>query len=153
MFRKHGIFYTVCLTPAAKTRALIGFIAKKYYEEKNLSSEKIRHTSMVNTWKIKKNFLPSTFSVIAILRYPTFPYCFYYIAILQLSVFWEIFTRLLVISAGMYLEMSNFLRFSLASIGISWWKNFWNQLHRLTARGHQSVVGRAKNETIFHISE
>ena len=54
VFRKHGIFYTVCLTPAAKTRALIGFIAKKYCEEKNLSSEKIRHTSMVNTWKIKK---------------------------------------------------------------------------------------------------
>ena len=56
LFRKHGIFYTVCLTPAAKSRALIGFIAKKYCEEKNLSSEKIRHTSMVNTWKIKKMF-------------------------------------------------------------------------------------------------
>ena len=52
--RKLGIFYTLRLTPEAKTRTLIGFIAKKHCEEKNLSSEKIRHTSMVNTWKIKK---------------------------------------------------------------------------------------------------
>ena len=34
-----------------------------------------------------QKFLPSTFSAIAILRYPTFPYCFYYIAILEQSNF------------------------------------------------------------------
>ena len=51
-----------------------------------------------------QNFLPSTFSVIAILRYPTFPYCFYYIAILQLSHFREIFTIFLASSDRMYLE-------------------------------------------------
>ena len=55
--RKLGIFYTLRLTPEAKTRTLIGFIAKKHCEEKNLSSEKIRHTSMVNSWKIKKIFM------------------------------------------------------------------------------------------------
>ena len=69
MFRKLGIFYTLCrklgifytlrLAPEAKTRTLIGFIAKKHCEEKNLSSEKIRHTSMVNSWKIKKTSLPT----------------------------------------------------------------------------------------------
>ena len=48
-----------------------------------------------------QNFLPSTFSVIAILRYPTFPYCFYYIAILQLSHFREIFTIFLANSDRM----------------------------------------------------
>ena len=67
-----------------------------------------------------QNFLPSTFSVIAILRYPTFSYCFYYIAILQLSHFREIFTKCLATSDRMYLESYNFLRFSLTSIGISW---------------------------------
>ena len=44
-----------------------------------------------------QNFLTRTFSVIAILRYPTFPYCFYYIAILQLSHFREIFTIFLAV--------------------------------------------------------
>ena len=34
-----------------------------------------------------QNFLTSPFFVIAILRYPTFPYCFYYIAILEPSDF------------------------------------------------------------------
>ena len=68
----------------------------------------------------EQNFLPSTFSVIAILRYPTFPYCFYYIAILQLSHFREIFTILLASSDRMYLESYNFLRFYLTSMGISW---------------------------------
>ena len=67
-----------------------------------------------------QNFLTSTFSVIAILRYPTFPYCFYYIAILQLGHFREIFTKCLATSNRMYLESYNFLRFSLTSIGISW---------------------------------
>ena len=51
-----------------------------------------------------QNFLTRTFSVIAILRYPTFPYCFYYIAILQLSHFREIFTIFLASSDRMYLE-------------------------------------------------
>ena len=51
-----------------------------------------------------QNFLTSTFSVIAILIYPTFPYCFYYIAILQLSHFREIFTIFLASSDKMYLE-------------------------------------------------
>ena len=67
-----------------------------------------------------QNFLPRTFYVIAIFRYPTFPYCFYYIAILQLSHFREIFTKCLAISDWMYLENYNFLGFSLISIGISW---------------------------------
>ena len=58
--RKLGIFYTLRLTPEAKTRTLIGFIAKKHCEEKNLSSEKIRHTSMVNSWKIKKIHVHNT---------------------------------------------------------------------------------------------
>ena len=75
-----------------------------------------------------QNFLPRTFSVISILRYPTFPYCFYYIAILQLSHFREIFTKCLATSDRMYLENYNFLRFSLTSIGISWWINFWDHL-------------------------
>ena len=52
----------------------------------------------------EQNFLARTFSVIAILRYATFPYCFYYIAILQLSHFREIFTILLVNLDRMYLE-------------------------------------------------
>ena len=51
-----------------------------------------------------QNFLTRTFSVITILRYPTFPYCFYYIAILQLSYFREIFTIFLASSDKMYLE-------------------------------------------------
>merc|ERR1739836_248800 len=67
-----------------------------------------------------QNFLPRTFSVIAILRYPTFPYCFYYIAILQLSHFREIFTILLSSSDKMYLESYNFLRLFLTSIAINW---------------------------------
>ena len=59
----------------------------------------------------EQNFLARTFSVIAILRYPTFSYCFYYIAILQLSQFREIFTKCLATSDRMYLESYNFLRF------------------------------------------
>ena len=94
----------------------------------------------------EQNFLARTFSVIAILRYLTFPYCFYYIAILQLSHFREIFTKCLATSDRMYLESYNFLRFSLTSIGISWWRNFWDQLHHFTTRGHQIVVGRAKSK-------
>ena len=92
----------------------------------------------------EQNFLARTFSVIAILRYPTFPYCFYYIAILQLSHFREIFTKCLATSDRMYLENYNFLRFSLTSIGISWWRNFWDHLHPFTTRGRQTVVGTAK---------
>ena len=95
-----------------------------------------------------QNFLTRTFSVIAILRYPTFPYCFYYIAILQLGHFREIFTKCLAISERMYLESYNFLWFSLTSISISWWRNFWDHLYHFTTRGRQSVVGRAKNEAI-----
>ena len=67
-----------------------------------------------------QNFLTSPFFVIEILRYPTFPYCFYYIAILQLGHFRDIFTKCLASSDRMYLENYNFLRFSLTSIGISW---------------------------------
>ena len=63
-----------------------------------------------------QNFLTRTFFVIAILRYPTFPYCFYYIAILQLSHFREFFTLFLASSDRIYLESSYFLRFSLTSI-------------------------------------
>ena len=63
--RKLGIFYTLRLTPEAKTRTLIGFIAKKHCEEKNLSSEKIRHTSMVNSWKIKKKLLATSVFLLA----------------------------------------------------------------------------------------
>ena len=92
-----------------------------------------------------QNFLTSTFSVIAILRYPTFPYCFYYIAILQLSHFREIFTILLASSDRMYLESYNFLRFYLTSMGISWWRNFLDHLHGLPTRCHQSVVGLRQN--------
>ena len=67
-----------------------------------------------------QNFLTSTFSVIAILRYPTFPYCFYYIAILQLGHFREIFTIFLASSDRMYLESYNFLRLFLTYIAINW---------------------------------
>ena len=95
-----------------------------------------------------QNFLTRTFSVIAILRYPTFPYCFYYIAILQLSHFREIFTIFLASSDRMYLESYNFLRLFLTSIAINWWRNFWKKLHHLASRGRQSLVGRAKNEAI-----
>ena len=95
-----------------------------------------------------QNFLPRTFSVIAILRYPTFPYCFYYIAILQLSHFREIFTILLASSDRMYLESYNFLRLFLTYIAINWWRNFWKKLHHLGSRGRQSLVGRAKNGAI-----
>ena len=95
-----------------------------------------------------QNFLPSTFSVIPILRYPTFPYCFYYIAILQLSHFREIFTIFLASSDRMYLESYNFLRLFLTSIAIKWWRNFWNKWHHLTTRGRQISVGRAKNDAI-----
>ena len=95
-----------------------------------------------------QNFLTSTFSVIAILRYPTFPYCFYYIAILQLGHFREIFTIFLASSDRMYLESYNFLRLFLTSIAINWWRTFWKKLHHLDSRGHQSLVGRAKNGAI-----
>ena len=44
-----------------------------------------------------QNFLTRTFFLIAILRHPIFYYCFYYIAMFELSCFLEIFTRLLVI--------------------------------------------------------
>ena len=67
-----------------------------------------------------QNFLTRTFSVIAILRYPTFPYCFYYIAILQLRHFREIFTSFLACSDRMYLESYNFLRLFLTYIPINW---------------------------------
>ena len=79
-------------------------------------------------------------------KIPHFSLMFYYIAILYFSHFWEIFTILNVISGWIYLESSNFLTFSLTSVGISWWRNFLNQLHGLPARCRQSVVGRAKNE-------
>ena len=79
-------------------------------------------------------------------KIPHFSLMFYYIAILYFSHFWEIFTILNVISGWIYLESSNFLTFSLTSVGISWWRIFLNQLHGLPARCHQSVVGRAKNE-------
>ena len=95
-----------------------------------------------------QNFLPSTFSIIRIFRYPTFPYCFYYIAILQLSHFREIFTKCLANSDRMYLESYNFLRLFLTSIAINWWRNFWKKLHHLASRGRQMWVGRAKNEAI-----
>ena len=95
-----------------------------------------------------QNFLTSTFSVIAILRYPTFPYCFYYIAILQLGHFREIFTIFLASSDRMYLESYNFLRLFLTYIAINWWRNFWKKLHHLGSRGRQSLVGRAKNGAI-----
>ena len=67
---------------------------------------------------------------------------------LQLSHFREIFTKCLATSDRMYLESYNFLRFSLTSIGISWWRNFWDHLYHFTTRGCQSVVGWAKNEAI-----
>ena len=108
--------------------------------------------SKVDIWRT--TYLPRLVNVvfgwplIAILRYPTFPYCFYYIAILEPSDFWEIFTRLLVISEWIYLGLWNFLRLSLTSVGICCWRNFWNQLHHFTTRGHQSVVVWAKNEAI-----
>ena len=63
-----------------------------------------------------QNFLTSPFFVIKILRYPTFPYCFYYIAILQLIHFREIFTLFLASSDKIYLESSYFLRYFLTSI-------------------------------------
>ena len=63
-----------------------------------------------------QNFLTSPFFVIEILRYPTFPYCFYYIAILQLIHFREIFTLFLASSDKIYLESSYFLRYFLTSI-------------------------------------
>ena len=91
-----------------------------------------------------QNFLTSTFSVIAILRYPTFPYCFYYIAILQLGHFREIFTIFLASSDRMYLESYNFLRLFLTYIAINWWRNFWKKLHHLATRARQSLEGRAK---------
>ena len=95
-----------------------------------------------------QNFLTRTFFLIAILRYPTFSYCFYYIATFEPSHFCEIFTKLHVISEWIYLGLWNFLRLSLTSVGICCWRNFWNQLHHFTTRGHQSVVVWAKNEAI-----
>ena len=53
----------------------------------------------------EQNFLARTFSVIAILRYPTFSYCFYYIATFEPSHFCEIFTKFLVISEWIYLGL------------------------------------------------
>ena len=95
-----------------------------------------------------QNFLTRTFFLIAILRYPTFSYCFYYIATFEPSHFCEIFTKFLVISEWIYLGLWNFLRLSLTSVGISWWRNFWNPLHRFTTGGRQTLIGRAKNEAI-----
>ena len=95
-----------------------------------------------------QNFLPRTFSVIAILRYPTFPYCFYYIAILELSHFREIFTFFLASSDRMYLESCYFLRSFLTSIAIGWWRNFWDILNHLPTIGRQTLEGRVKNEAI-----
>ena len=95
-----------------------------------------------------QNLLTRTFFLIAILRYPTFSYCFYYIATFEPSHFCEIFTKFLVISEWIYLGLWNFLRLSLTSVGISWWRNFWNPLHRFTTGGRQTLIGRAKNEAI-----
>ena len=90
MWRKLGIFYTLRLTPEAKTRTLIGFIAKKHCEEKNLSSEKIRHTSMVNSWKIKKMSI----------------FLFYHNFLLRLSLLWT-FVQVKLILFG-EIQMANF---------------------------------------------
>ena len=96
--------------------------------------------------RFDQNFLPRTFSVIAILRHLTFPYCFYYIAILLLCHFRWIFTNLLVTSKRIYLGFSNFLAVFLTSIGICWGRKFWNHANHFTTRGLQSVEGRAKTK-------
>ena len=80
-----------------------------------------------------------------------FPYVFGIELYYSLIIFKEIFTKLLVISEGIHLEISNFLRFSLTSIGISWWRNFFDQLYCLATIGCQSVVSGAKNEAISSI--
>ena len=77
-----------------------------------------------------------------------FPYVFSIEWYYSLIIFKEIFTRLLVISKGIHLEISNFLRFSFTSIGISWWRIFFDQLYHLATIGCQSVVSRGKIKKI-----
>ena len=58
--------------------------------------------------------------------------------------FREIFFLLIASSDRIYLESSYFLKFSLTSMAIGWWRNFLDNLNHLPTVGCQTLVGRTK---------